>query len=161
MVTSIRRSFRVSPHSQLLAKLHQFRRRSGWRYLLASLLLSVVYPSLAGHFLLTWGVLFLGCCALALAAIYVSSYWPRNQPVFEADVAFEEAHIQVWPVGGGGPETKEWGWVLAADESRTHFYLLIRRFPGLSLVLAKTALAPEETTTLRAWLARQPRERLK
>ncbi len=155
MVASIRRSFRISPRSQLRAKLHRFRRRSGWAYLVGSLLLSAVYPDLAGHFLLTWGGLFLGFCALALAVIFASSYWRRDQPVFAADVAFEEAHIQVWPVGGSGPETKDWAWLLTTDESRTHFYFLIRRFPRLSLVLAKSTLTPEELATLHTWLARR------
>ena len=155
MVSRITKRFRSSYKGNVLAKLQDFRRRSVWAYLLASVLLGAGAPGLLGRFWVTAAGSFLGCCAVGIGVVYLGAYLQRNKTLFSAEVTFEEARILVQPDGPGQPaEAKDWRWILAWQESGTHFFLRIQKLPRLFLLLRKTALTPEEADTLRTWLAR-------
>jgi hypothetical protein len=156
MITQLTRSFRPTPHDQRVAKLYHFRRRSLWRYLLAALLLSAARPELLGSFALTWLGLSAGLVLLGLAVVLLSSSRPAAGPPFEAEVTFRAGGIEVRPATGAPAEVHDWRWVRQADESGTYFFLTLRDFPRLILLLDKRRLAPEEVTAFRMWLAARP-----
>ena len=155
MVAQITRRFSISYQSNVRAKLHDFWRRSVWGYLLAALVLAAAQPGLLGSFWLTAGGCLVGFCALGLGVVYLGAYVQRHKLTFNATVTFQESQILVRPDAPGQlPETHTWRWILAWQESATHFFLRIRRFPQLFLLVRKTELTPSETATLRTWLAR-------
>lgn len=156
MITQLTRSFRSTPHDQRVAKLYHFRRRSLWRYLLAALLLSVARPELLGHFALTWLGLSAGLVLLGLAVVLLSSYRRGSRPAFAADITFRADSIEVRPASGAPAETHDWRWLRQADEAGSYFFLTLRDFPRLTLLLDKRKLAPEEVTAFREWLAARP-----
>ena len=153
MANQLTYSFRSTPATRRVAKLYVFRRRSLWRYLLAALLLSLARPDLLGSFWLTLLGLALGLVLMGLAVVLGSSYWPSSQAQFEAQVIFQANGIVVQPTSGAPTETHAWRWVQRADESNRYFYLTVRAFPRLVLLLDKRRLSPEEIGTFRDWLA--------
>jgi len=153
MVTHITQQFRTTFSSLLAGKLYAFRRRSVWRYLLGALLFSLAQPQLVGNFWLTLLVLAVGLVGLGLALVLVSSYIQRRQPLFEAEVTFWPTHIEVRPSSGAPAETHDWQWVLQASEDSRRFYLVVRPFPRLVLLLDKPRLTAAEVAAFRTWLA--------
>ena len=153
MVTSIRRSFCTTPASLLRTKLRNFRRVSVWPCLLGAGVVGWQLPGLAGGFWSTATLCALALCGLSLAVCYFSSYHPLRSQLLNLDVDFQPTQILVQPVGQATAEVKDWRWIVAVDESPDYFYLLTRRLPRRSLNIPKVALSPEETATLRTWLA--------
>lgn len=153
MASQLTYLFRTTPATTLVAKLYSFRRRSLWRYLMGALLLSLARPDLLGSFWPTLAGLALGFGLLGLAVVLGSSYWPSRQSQFEAQVTFQASRIVVQPTGGAPTETHDWRWVLRADEAGRYFFLTVRAFPRLILLLDKHRLSPEEAAAFRSWLA--------
>jgi len=161
MITQISRKFGPSFQSNLLGKLHNFRRRSVWRYALVSglagagrVLLGADKPSPAGSFGLTALVVFAGLCALSGLAM-VGSAWAQRASGFRGEVTFRANDLLVRPDDPGQPAAEQsWACVVSWQESTTDFYLLVRPFPRLYLLLPKRSLSREEATTLREWLRR-------
>lgn len=153
MITQLTRSFRSTPQDMRVAKLYNFRRRSLWRYLLAALLLSLARPELLGNFALTWLGLAASLLGVGLAVVFASSYWRTPRPVFEAEVTFQADTIVVRPASGAPAETHDWRWLRRTDEAGPYFFLTVRGFPQLILLLDKRKLSPEETDAFRAWVA--------
>lgn len=150
MTADITRSFRATPSSQFIAKLYTFRRRSLGRYALTAALLTAAWPDLLGHFVLTWLGLTAAFVLLGLLAVYASSY---RLVRFAAQVAFRADAIEVRPADGKPAQTHGWDWVSRVDESNHYFFLTVRDFPRLVLLLDKRQLLPEETATFRTWVA--------
>lgn len=152
--------FQTTFQHLLLGKLYNFRRRSLWRYLLAALLLSLARPALLGGFWQTWLALSLGLGALGLGVLFLSSYWQRHRTGLDAKITFRTDQIVVRPADAAQPaQTKDWRWILRADESGSHFFLLIGQVPRQYLLLRKAALTAAEVTTFRQWLARREARR--
>lgn len=155
MPAEITHLFRATPREQLLGKLYNFRRRSLGRYALAAALLTLARPDLLGHFVLTWLGLTAGFGLLGLAVVYASRHRLAPAP-FPATVTFRAERIEVRPADGSPAQTHDWRWVRRADESDRYFFLTVRDFPRLILLLDKQKLSPEETTTFQTWLAARP-----
>jgi L-lactate permease len=153
MVMHITHPFRTTFSSLLVGKLYAFRQRSVWRYLLGALLLSLAQPQLLHNFWLTLVALAGAFVGLGLAMVALSSYVQRRQQLFEADVTFWPTHIEVQPTSGALAETHDWQWVLQASEDKRRFFLVVRSFPRLVLLLDKSRLTAEEVAAFRTWLA--------
>ena len=157
MVSQVTQQFRTTFSSLLAGKLYTFRRRSGWRYLVGALLLSLARPTLLHSFWPTLLTLATGLVGLGLAVVVLSSYAQRRQQLFEAEVTFRAAGIEVRPANGSPAETHDWQWILQASENQRQFFLVVRSFPRLVLLLNKHRLTTEEVAAFRTWLAARPR----
>ncbi|MFD1874885.1 hypothetical protein [Hymenobacter bucti] len=153
MVSHITRRFQSDFAALLAGKLYTFRRRSVWRYLLAALLLSLARPTLVHNFWRTLLAAAAGLVGLGLLAVVASSYAQRRQKYFEAEIAFRADGLTVQPTSGALAEAHDWQWVRHASESRHRFYLVLRPFPRLVLLLDKHRLTAEEVAAFRTWLA--------
>ncbi|GAB3637368.1 hypothetical protein GCM10027422_29580 [Hymenobacter arcticus] len=153
MVSQIIRPFRTTFANLLAGKLYNFRRRSLWRYLLGALLLSLARPALVGSFWPTLLVLAAGLVGLGLLVVVLSSYALRHNQQFEAEVTFRADGVVVRPASGAPPETHDWQWVRQASETSRRFFLVVKPFPRLVLLLDKHRLTDEEVATFRTWLA--------
>lgn len=152
MVSQITHNFRTTFASLLAGKLYNFRRRSLWRYLLGALLLSLVWPELVSSFWPTLLVLAAGLVGLGLLVVVASSYALQQQR-FEAEVTFRADSLLVHPASGAPPQTHPWQWVRQASETNQRFFLVVKPFPRLILLLDKHRLTDEEVVTFRTWLA--------
>jgi hypothetical protein len=149
--------FTNTPRYLLLGKLHNFRKRSVWRYLLAGVLLGAARPEWLGSIWLTTPALALGLVALGLGVVVLSAYLQRHKKIFSAEVTFTAAYITVQPDAAGAPaETHDWQWIRQADETSRYFFLVVQPFPRFGLVLDKRRLTAEQAGTFRAWLAQRP-----
>ena len=153
MVTQITKPFHTTFSTLLAGKLYFFRRRSAWRYLLAALLFSLARPELVNGFWPTLLALAAGLVSLGLLVVVLSSYVQRRRPLFEAVVTFQASGLEVRPANGTRPETHDWHWVRDFGENNRRFFLVVRPFPRLVLLLDKHRLTAEEVATFRTWVA--------
>jgi hypothetical protein len=95
----------------------------------------------------------LALAALRLAALWVSSAVQIRQLRERVlTVTFRDDFLTVRHHDTNQLESHDWDWVLAAQESGSHYFLQIERRPPFYLLLAKETLSPDEHGLLHRWL---------
>jgi hypothetical protein len=137
------------------AKLRGFLRRSIFRYAIAAAILAYALnissiKSIASiEFLKIWGIYLLGICAFVLILLLVSAVIQSRQLVPQQVTFIEDAIIVSQ---GGQTETKEWDWIIAAQETVDSLVFLIQKRPRLELFIGKKQLNDDEYQVLLTWL---------
>ncbi len=138
----------------IYAKARRFIRRSIFKYLAAVIMLSyarylldrtinpvdIAAEGVVGFILL--------CVIVALILIVAAMVQSKKKILIE--VTFTENELTV--TDSGITSTRNWDWILAAEESLNVFELLIKKRPFFGLYLPKSKLSESECQAFRNWL---------
>ena len=138
----------------LRAKMRNFARRSWYRY--AAGIALVTYgihradPSLSNFDKLSHGVLYFALLCIFVFLVYCvyAAVQSRRFPV--RTVTFTDTTITV--VQDGNATTRDWDWVISADESSTIISMLIHQSPRTEGYLPKHKIGETDFHTFRNWL---------
>lgn len=150
----ITKTFANTFSDMMRAKIRLFLRRSVFRYAIAVALityglhgrdasiepLSVVFKGLTYFMALCAGVLMLQVVAATVQSRRIA---PRTVTFTESEVIVNH---------NGETVTRNWDWIIAAEDSQTVIALLVQKMPRLELYLPKTKLDQNEYNILRSWL---------
>ena len=145
---------RLSSNEQalLLAKVQNFIKRSAVKYFIASVLISISFPSLFGGFVWTLLGIFTGCCLVSFLVMYLSSKTQSAKSIFDANVTFGESEIVIEHLNKQLSEGRKWDWIISSEENKYGFFLTIQKQPRVYLILVKTKLTKSEESTFRSLL---------
>ncbi len=150
----ITKTFANTFSDMMRAKLRRFLRRSVFRYAIAVVLItyglhgrdtalepiSVAWKGLTYFIALCAGVLMLHVVAATIQSRRIA---PRT-------VTFKDNELII--KHKGETVTRDWDWIIAAEDSPKVIALLVRKLPRLELYLPKTKLDRNEYNILRNWL---------
>ena len=147
--------FRGSFATMMRAKWRYFRRRSVWRYAIASALLGLgVSFMMRDHFdlqifFLTWLTSIISLCGL-IWLFHLISAVIQTRPALNRIVTFTENAIHV--THNSKTIATDWNWIISAEDERDILTLLISKWPRRELYVNRHFLEEEAYHVLYKWL---------
>jgi hypothetical protein len=136
------------------AKLRWFFRRSLRRYAIAVALITYALhaddPALTTMGIVTRGFAYFLALCVGVLGLHVVLAYLQSRKVAQRTITFTEQNLIVDHKGQSS--TRDWDWIISADESTTLISLLVRRMPRLELYMPKTKLDDNEYAVLHGWL---------
>lgn len=135
----------VGYESILASKINNFKRRSLWRYLIASILVTIVYPNLLENFVFTGIAIFLGLCLLSFIVIYMSARILSRKKHFQANMILNDEGVQFVGLDNEFDTIQiPWQELEYFKVKDTKAMFSHKEIPGKNVILKKEKLTKEE-----------------
>ena len=128
----------------LVGKLYNFRKRSFWRYLVASVLLAIARPKLFGNLYLTFLGTFLSLILISFAVMIWSAKSQAKKNKFDAVVELFKDKIVIHHLNKDLVEEKDWSWINKIIIKKETIFFETNQHPPLILHIPKKNITDEE-----------------
>jgi len=128
----------------LKGKLYFFIKKSIWKYILATLLITSVSPIDSLSILTSFTLYFLGLMIIIIPLILISAKIQANKTSFDAYLTFNDKNIIVHHRNKELIETKKWSWIKKIDNKRDTFYLIVNQKTPFAILIQKNKLTAEQ-----------------
>ena len=128
----------------LVGKLYNFRKKSFWKYLIASVLFSIGKPELFGNFYLTFIGIFLFLIVISLAVMILSAKIQEKKIKFDAIVELFEDKILINHLNKDLVEEKDWSWINKIVIIKEIIFFETNQYPPLIFNIPKKKITDEE-----------------